>query len=344
MSTTKIIYTKGEGTLGAFGKLETPIKMIIEHESDLLTKKGGLADWLFNIEKSSRFGETIINNNEFDTFMYAKDGDPAEYDTVQETSRKFIEHIQFMKEFVITQSMMEDSITGVAADAKLRAQNFVRAYYKTMHSLASWALAHGDSKTGTFNNAGVDLSTGDGEALFSQAHKYGVDGDTQSNKLCGAFMTAGAIEDYIFAAANHLRNMKDENGLPLGYTADTIILPGNRPQLEKLVKKLCGSDGVLGSADNDVNLQYGGWHVVVDPFWLASEDEVRIMSSEANKNLRGNMLFNRVPLSVRTFIDDHTWDNCWSGRCRFGVGFGTYKHIVTLRNGASVDGYTALTV
>lgn len=55
-----IIYSKNTGfTNAAVGKLETPIKMIIEHESDLLTKKGGIASQLFNIEKSSRFGETI---------------------------------------------------------------------------------------------------------------------------------------------------------------------------------------------------------------------------------------------------------------------------------------------
>ena len=29
-----------------------------------------------------------------------------------------------------------------------------------------------------------------------------------------------------------LRNMKDENGEALGYTADTLILPGNRPAAE----------------------------------------------------------------------------------------------------------------
>ena len=36
-----IIYSKNSGNINAaIGKLETPIKMIIEHESDLLKKKG----------------------------------------------------------------------------------------------------------------------------------------------------------------------------------------------------------------------------------------------------------------------------------------------------------------
>jgi hypothetical protein len=32
----------------------------------------------------------------------------------------------------------------------------------------------------------------------------------------------------------------------------------------------------------------------------------------------------------------------WSGRCRFGVGFGNYKHILLAVDGTSVDGATAL--
>ena len=64
-----IIYSKNGGLHnGAIGKLETPIKMVIEHESDLLTKKGGIRDWLFNVEKSNRFGETIVGENEFGVF------------------------------------------------------------------------------------------------------------------------------------------------------------------------------------------------------------------------------------------------------------------------------------
>ena len=51
------------------------------------------------------------------------------------------------------------------------------------------------------------------------------------------------------------------------------------------------------------------------------------MSSEANKNLAGNMFFNRVPLNITPWVDNHTANHIWTGRCRFGVGFGSWKHI-----------------
>jgi hypothetical protein len=125
-----------------------------------------------------------------------------------------------------------------------------------------------------------------------------------------------------------MRNMKDERGEPLGYNADTIIIPGNRPALEAMVRKVCTSPNTTGSGFNDVNLHYGAWDIVVLPNWQVYDDRFMIMSKEANKNLCGNMFFNRVPLTVTNWVDNHTGNYVWNGRCRFGVGFGSYKHIM----------------
>ena len=350
-----IIYSKSSGLANsAIGKLETPIKMVIEHESDMQTKKGGICDWLFNVERSGKFGETIVGQNEFDVFRAATEGAGAENDTISETYRKFIEHIQFMKEFTITAEMMEDANYGVAQDAKRRAENFTRAYYKTMHKICEHALISGLFPSSTFAKAKLDLSAPDGLPLFSSSHAYGI-GDskgTQSNYFWGDIFGTGSesrrastavFEEALGELAVKIRNMKDENGEVLGYTADTIILPGNRPLAESVAKKVCGSEGALGNGYNDINIQYGNWNIVVMPNWQTSDDRVMIMSSEANKNLSGNMFFNRVPLTVSNWVDHHTGNYIWGGRCRFGVGFGTYKHILlAVDSHTSVIGATAL--
>ena len=341
-----IIYSKISGTTNAaIGKLETPIKMIIEHESDLLTKKGGICSWLFNVEKSGRFGETIVGENEFDIFKAVTEGGGAEVDSIDETYRKFIEHIQFMKEFAITAEMMEDANYGVAADAKRRAENFTRAYYKTMHKICEYALANGTSVSGSFAGASLDLSTPDNLPLFSSNHTYGTGAAKQSNFYYGNIFSGGAsnFEEALSELAVKLRTMKDENGEALGYTADTLILPGNRPAAEMIAKKVCGSEGALGNGYNDINLQFGNWNIVILPNWQTADDRLMIMSSEANKNLSGNMFFNRVPLSVSNWVDHHTGNYLWAGRCRFGVGFGNYKHILlAVDSTAAVEGATAL--
>ena len=222
-----IIYSQSSGLHNAaIGKLETPIKMIIEHESDYQKKRGGVCDWLFNVERSNRFGETLVGQNEFDVFAATEEGAAAEADGVEETYRKFIEHIQFMKEFTITAQMMEDAAYGVAADARRRAENFTRAYYKTMHKICAYALANGTSATGSFSKATLDLTAPDGLPLFSSAHRYGgtTAFGTQSNYFFGdIFSSSGAFEEALGALASRIRNMKDENGEVLGYTADDII-------------------------------------------------------------------------------------------------------------------------
>ena len=339
-----IIYSKSSGlNNGAIGKLETPIKMVIEHESDLLTKQGGIRDWLFNVEKSSRFGETILGGNEFDVFSAVEEGQRAQNDSMQETYKKFIEHIQFMKEFSITASMMEDANYGVAADARRRAENFTRSYYKTQHKICEYVLANGTNASAVFMGAKLDLTAPDGLPLFATAHTYGVNGGIQSNKFYANFGdTTTDLEQLLGEAASKIRNMKDENGDTLGYPADTIIVPGNRPGLEMKLKKVCGSDGALGNGYNDINLHYGNWNIVVLPTWQTDSDIFMVMSSEANKNMAGNMFFNRVPLTVTNWVDNHTGNFIWNGRCRFGVGFGTYKHIILVQNGTSSDLGTAL--
>jgi hypothetical protein len=345
-----IVYSKSTGLApAAISKIETPIKMIIEHESDIITKQNGICNLLFNVEKSNRFGETIIGGNEFNLFSAAAEGSAAENDTIVESYQKFIEHIQFMKEFIISAEMMEDANYGIAADAKRRAENFTRAYYKTINKICETALALGNTASTTYANARLDLTAPDSLPLFHKNHKWGSDTTgkgTQSNYFWGDIFSSGTttrsystsvFEEALYELSVKMRNMKDENGEPLGYTADTIILPGNKPMAELIARKVCGTELTLGSNHNDINLHYGNWNIVILPGWQPTADSVMVMSSEANKNLAGNMFFNRIPLTVTNWVDNHTGNYIWNGRCRFGVGFGSYKHILL-----AVDSTTAV--
>ena len=337
-----IVYSHTSSTSpGVVGMLETPIKMIIEHESDFITSQNGICQQLFNIEKSNRFAETIVGTSEFSIFSHNEEGEPSEQDYLLESYTKFIEHIQFMKEFAISAQMMEDANYGVAADAKRRAQNFIRAYYKTINKLCEQVLINGNKESITFANAYVDTTTGDQRPLFDVNHVYNTYG-IQSNYYCGDLVRTGTGSGRKYSAETFetalsklsviFRNMLDEVGEPLGYTADTIILPANRYELESIVRKVCGSPGALGNGYNDINLHCGNWNIVILPGWQADKDEIMIMSSEANKNLCGNMFFNRVPLTITNWVDNHSGNYIWNGRCRFGVGFGTYKHIMRIED------------
>ena len=63
-----------------------------------------------------------------------------------------------------------------------------------------------------------------------------------------------------------------------------------------------------------------------------------IMSKAANKNLLGNMFYNRSPLDIRNGIDDHSRNYYWNGYCRMGVGFTTWKHMALAVSSANAVG------
>lgn len=338
-----IIYNKQNSIVeGAIGKYDTPIKMYIENESDLMKKKGGIRDWLFNVEKSTHFAETVIFQSSFNIFEHVKEGEGAPSDTVGEIASSMVEHIQFMKEFTITAEMMEDAKVGIAANAKRRIQNFVRSYYNTINKACACALINGTQTSMNFGGGNFYLYAPDSQPLFSNNHQPDpINGGEifQSNYFSGEFAKSGGTYDIeklsesLYTLANKIRSMKDEHGNPTGYIADTVILPGNKPTLELMIKRICGSENVVGSADNDINIHYGRWNVIILPNWNPDTDEMMVMSSEANTALAGNLFYERVPLTVTPWVDHHTGNYNWTGRCRFGIGFGNYKHIVRVVDG-----------
>ena len=330
-----------------FGKFEHPIKALIENESNQCEKNKTSLDFLFNIEKSSRYSETIMGESDFDTFMAKGEGQEAENDSVQKTYDKTIEHIEFGKEFTITRKMADDAKFGMGANMKARPQKFVRSYYKTRVKLGAEALINATKPNFIFNRAVVDLTTGDKLPLFHNKHTYFTDkmkGKTQTNYFYGEITTdANVFEETLAILANKMRNFEDENGETMGYTADVVVIPCNRPKLEMMAKKVIGTERTTGNDHNDINTQYGNWTLVVLDGWKCENDEIMIMSSEANKNLMGNMFFNRVKLDIRNGIDDHTRNFYWNGYCRFGVGFTTWKHILRAVNSTTaVTNATAL--
>ena len=347
---TEIIYNvKDHLNDPMFGKFEHPIKALIENESNLCEKQKTILDVLFNVEKSNRYAETVMGESDFATFASKEEGAAAAKDIVQKTFDKTIEHIEFAKEFVITRKMADDAKFGIGANIKSKPKKFVRAYYKTKVDIAAKALINGKLENMTYSNSTVDLKTGDGKPLFSDAHPYALseiakNNGTQSNLFYGDISSdEQAFEIALNALANKVRNFKDESAQTMGYVADVLILPCNRPRLEMMAKRVCGSERTTGSANNDINTQYGNWSVVILPGWETTEDEIMVMSSEANENLLANMFFNRVPLDITYDVDKHTRNFFWNGYCRFGIGFTTWKHIARCSHSTeAVSGATAL--
>ena len=64
------------------------------------------------------------------------------------------------------------------------------------------------------------------------------------------------------------------------------------------------------------------------------------MSSEANKELLGNVFYDRIPLNVRNEVKNASRNLEWSGRARFSAGFYDWRHIILggAKTGKPVNG------
>lgn len=347
------IYTADFGGISAdiharIGKIASAVCAYVESESDLLAGRGTYADMLFNVQKSKHHDEAIVESNEFGTLPIVEEGGKAGTLTQKELRSMIISHNQFLGEFNITQTMIEDSNFG---EMERKARNMVRSYYRTRNKFAEAALMGGLAGTYSFAGKLHSSKSIDGVNLFHVSHLYTEDDLTQSNRFSdvrgsGVACDSAYLADALAILAAKGRMLKDENGDATGFLFDTIILPGGNGKLEAQIKKAVGSYNMPGKETNDINLQYGLWNIVVLPDWTSNKDEFMLMSSDANKQLCGNMFFDRVPFSVRGTVINDTASLQNVGRARMGIGFGNYRHIMhfeTLANGQSTltDGGTA---
>ena len=308
----------------AWKTIDTELSMVIQDTDTEKNKDDELVKALYNVKTSKKFGEKQGSMTEFGNFVEVAEGDNAIQDDVQMGFSKLIEHTQFIKGFTCTREAKDD---GEIDMMKIAAANFVRAYKRSRAQFASDCLV-AEGATFTYGGKSYDKTTGDGKALFATDHpgkKTGV--ATQSNVFTNAF---GNDATMLYTLANKGRNFKNQSGNVMGYTFDTIVIPGNAPALEDLIKRILHSEQIVGSNFNDINTQKDGWKLIVDHRWENTQTKVPyiLISSEALKELNAGVFYDRVPLDVANEVDLNSRNLKWSGYTRFSAGFYDWRAFV----------------
>ena len=320
-----VIFSKSSGAANDYwNEWADMFLMKMKHTDNEKNNDDELVNALFNVKKSKRFGEKIAGLSTFGNFEAVDEGAEAPADTLKETEPKLITHSEFKKLFEVTKTMKEDLQFDIVAT---KAAAYVRAYKRSRAEFASAALTSA-AKTFTYGTkTGLDSTTADGLALFDKAHTGLTGVATQSNVFTNAFGNDDAMLNRL---ANIGMNFKNATGHVMGYTFDTLIVPGNAYRLITLGKKIINSDQQVGSSFNDVNVNKGIWKLVVDHHWQVADgtEPYIIMSSQANKDLMGSMFYDRTPLEIEQDVDVRTQNLISSGRGRFSAGFGDWRHII----------------
>lgn len=320
-----VIFSKHGGQNDeAWKVIDTELSMVIQDTDTEKNKDDELVKALFNVKTSKKFGEKQGSMTEFGNFEEVTEGDNGIQDDYNMGFSKLIEHHQYIKTFMCTREAKDD---GDIDMMKQTAANFVRAYKRSRAQFASNCLVT-EGTTFTYGNKIYDKTTGDGKALFATDHpgkKTGV--AVQSNVFTNAFGTNATM---LYTLANIGRNFKNQSGNVMGYTFDTIVIPGNVPDLEDLIKRIIHSDQIVGSNNNDINTQKGNWRLIVNHRWEAATGTKPyiIMSSEAQRDLNAAVFFDRVALDVSNEVLNKSRNLEWSGYARWSAGFYDWRSVI----------------
>lgn len=316
-----IIISEGSGKLDAlFGKWQAPIASFLEARAEAIDQ-GSIALKIFRETKSTHWAESYGTMTAFGDFLPTVENGDYPTTDVEQGHTKIIPNVTWKNQFSISMEMLED---GDLVKFKSKPQGFMKAFERTRERFFAMLLGNAIQGNTSFNANGMkfDAAAADGVAMFSNAHKGKVSGETLVNGFKDAFSLTA-----LGKMATAMQNMHDDNGNVMGLVPDTIIIP-NIEDLKNSVLAAVGSDRVTGSANNDFNYQYGNWNVLVWPYlnqYIAAGSKPWILMDSSYVQEADVAIFqNRKPLTVSSRVETNDAFT-WYGHARYSGGFADFR-------------------
>ena len=301
-----------------YGKIQAPLRLFITKRGEAYEQESMLPH-LFAVSKSNKFGEMSSGLTAMDDFEPVGENGTYPVTDFRESFRKLIVHDTWKQSFSISREMVDDA---TVMNLRERPENFVASYYRTRERFGAQLYAAGITGDTSITVKGrvYDVTTADGEALFSTEHPSAIDARfTQSNQFSDAFSAKalGAME-------TAMQNFMGDNGEVLDVTPDTILIP-NLYALKEAVFSAIGADKDPATSNNAFNYLFGRWNVIVWPYLnkyiTAGTSPWVLLDSGYIKAHGAAPWYNRTDLEVKSSIDEGNDANKWRGYSRWGAGF-----------------------
>lgn len=317
----------GSGLNGTiYGDCQVPLKAFLESRGEAFQRES-LLPYLYRMEKSRHWAERYSSETAMGDFEPVGEGGDYPKTGFEDGYFRDIVNMTFKQSFSVTQELVEDCLLGTM---KQRANKLVTAYGRTREKFGRILYAGGlHGTTVSYKGKTFACGSADGQALFSKTHPNKVNGAKQTNLYKGTFTNTllGKIE-------TEMQNIKGDNGELLGVAPDTIWIP-NDAALKDAVFSAVGADKEPTSGNNAFNYQFGRWNIIVDPYLTAaltdlgksSEKPFFLLDSKFIELNDGPIFQDRVPLDVKSVIDNNNDNNVWQGRARFGAGFADWRFV-----------------
>lgn len=313
-----MIFSKAAGLNDSvFGKSQEPIRMMLTDQKEAFEAES-VIDKIFSMDETGNFAEKYTYETSLGDFEAVGEQGAYPESSFQEGYSKVIEPDEWKLQFSVTQTMIEDAKMG---KVKQKAYGFMKSYHRGREKFGLGILNSGTATTMTFgnNNKVFNIACNDGLALFSTAHTSKTGGyTTQSNYISNAFSY-----DALCLAEEAMQYIRDDDGNILDISPDTIIIPA-KARIKKLVFDAIGAEeGAPGTANNSFNFTYGRWNVIMSPYLnnasdiTAGTDTWYLMDSKWMEMYEGLVFLDRIPLTVRSYVDEKTDANIIKGRARW---------------------------
>lgn len=261
---------------------------------------------IYNIKSSDRKFERIVTYVPFGDTQNKPEGETYAMDTLRQGYTKDFTHTEAGLGFEVTQTALEDD----AENLLTRAGEWL--------AFSARYVEEGRAAN-PFNNGFTTELTPDGVALFSTSHALKGGGTAKNRPSTDADLSATSLTQ---AMIDVQTDQKDEAGhLAAPITSWTLYVP---PTLEFLAKRLVASQGLPGSADNDINpiKALRTWDIVVNPRLSDPDAWFLVAGSKAQHGLT---FYRRVPITMEPMsIDARTGNRIFKVRHRFSVGAWTW--------------------
>lgn len=304
-----------------FGKCQTPIMMFIEQCGEEYKKKSLLKE-LFKMDKVDQYAVEIHSMCSMGDFEPVGNNGAYPRDSIEEGYSKFLKAMTFKKQFALSAEAMED---GQTVDLTDQPAQFMTAYERGREKFGAriYAGAMSGLSSVQVGKMSFDICGADGMPIFHQEHVNKVDGETQCNLFSDEFSVEAldAVE-----SAMHL--FADDRSETLDVEPDTILIAED-PVLKRKVFEAIGSDKDPATSENAYNYQYGRWNVIIWPylnrFMTKDYKPWMVLDSKYNQTYGGAIWHDRLPLHMKSYIDNGTDANVWAGRSRFNATFQDWR-------------------
>ena len=318
----RITFSEGSGLADSvYGKCQAPIRMFLEKRGEAFEQESVIKR-LFLMGSSENYGDLLTSMTAMSGFEPVGENGAYPMDSMQEGYQKLLVYETWKDSFAVSAEMMEDS---KLMDLYRQPAAFITSYHRTREQFGA-ALYGGAIKGGStvsFKGKTFDITAADGQPLFSASHPAKVTGATQCNLFKDAFSAAalGQME-------TAMQIFQGDNGEILDVSPDTILIP-DLASLKNAVFAAIGSDKDPTTSNNAFNYQYGRWTVItwpyLDQYITASTAPWVLLDSKYNQNYGGAVWNDRIPLNVRSTLDENSDANVWRGRSRWNATFNDWR-------------------